>query len=573
MSAALATLTPSLSVAEGRAALAAGDPLGAAQIFAGLAQAEPADPESRYWLYSALAAAGQPGAANAALDDARNLHSIACLRGMGVDMERIKDDRAFCAQTGMQLYAADMMGPASFCLGRALDFEAADAQVMLSYGLSLQHQGRMDEAIEVFRAIAGAFRNPALHQFLVFALFYDRDRNQAVYDEPRRWADLYAAPLHPRHLDFGNPRTLNRRLRVGYFAPSFTRSQAAQFMMPVLDSHDPDAVEVFLYCADASKEDGLPAYCKVRSVGAESDVGMVARMRLDRLDILVDLWGHNSGSRLTAFARRPAPIQISWINFNQTTGLACMDYVLHGDCMEMPGAEAFFTEKIWRLGEVMSPFRPMPNRPDPVPTPALKNGYVTFGAFINPAKLTEITIAAWSLILRDRPADKLVLKYGYFVDPVLQRATRARFAAYGAQPEQIEFRGKSSGEDYMRAFQEIDLALDPSPCPGGTGSCDALSNGVPVLTQQGQDFYARIGPLVVAPCGLPELIADDWDDYVARAHALTADFAALDALRAKVRPGYDACAYRDEVGFTRKLEGVYREMFARWMAENGEQAA
>ena len=133
---------------------------------------------------------------------------------------------------------------------------------MLSYGLSLQHQGRMDEAIEVFRAIAGAFRNPALHQFLVFALFYDRDRIQAVYDEARRWADLYAAPLHPRHLDFGNPRTLNRRLRVGYFAPSFTRSQAAQFMMPVLDSHDPDAVEVFLYCADASKEDGLPAYCR-----------------------------------------------------------------------------------------------------------------------------------------------------------------------------------------------------------------------------------------------------------------------------------------------------------------------
>ena len=379
---------------------------------------------------------------------------------------------------------------------------------------------------------------------------------------------LRGAPLTPAKPAFAKERTPNRRLRVGYVAPNFTRSQLAQFIVPVLEAHDPEAVEVFVYCVDPASEDALPRNCKIRSTGGVSDSEVVAQMRLDRIDILVDAWGHTAGSRLTVFARRPAPIQVSWLNFIQTTGLACMDYVLHADAMQVPGTAAYFTEQVCSLGEILSPSRPAANRPDLVPTPALKNGYVTFGAFINPAKLNEMTIAAWSLILRDRPADRLVLKYSYFADPVLQRVTRARFAAYGAQPEQLEFRGHSSGADYLREFQDIDLALDPSPCPGGTTSLDALAHGVPVLTQQGEDFYARIGPLMVTPCGLPELVADDWDDYIVRAHALTADFDALNALRAKTRAGYDASPYRDEAGFTRKLEGVYREMFAKWMAED-----
>jgi predicted O-linked N-acetylglucosamine transferase (SPINDLY family) len=165
-----------------------------------------------------------------------------------------------------------------------------------------------------------------------------------------------------------------------------------------------------------------------------SDPDVVARIRADKIDILVDVWGHTAGSRLPVFAYRPAPIQVAWINFVQTTGLACMDYILHADSMEIAGDEAYFTEEIWRVGPIMVPFRPASEQPDSVPTPALRNGYVTYGSFNNPAKLSEISVAAWALILRARPADRLILKYSYFQDPVLQRATRARFAAYGAQP-------------------------------------------------------------------------------------------------------------------------------------------
>jgi protein O-GlcNAc transferase len=565
MSAVVASLARPDAIAEGRAVLFGGDPHAAVRHFQAAAQIDPTDPESRYWLYSALAAAGEPEAARQALDEARTLHAVAEIRAAGADMARFQTDRAYCAQIGYQLYAAKLMGEASAALGRALDFENLDPQLLLSYGLSLQHQGRMDEAIDVFTAAADIFKTADVHAFLLYPLFHAPDRLRRVSEEARKWGELYAAPVTPAKVAFGNERTAKRRLRIGYVGPSFTRNQVAQFLLPVLEAHDPKAVEVFLYCADPTAEDELPAGCKVRAIGGVPDAEVVARIRADRIDILVDVWGHTAGSRLPVFGYRPAPIQVAWINFVQTTGLACMDYILHADSMDVPGTDQYFTEEIWRIGPIMAPSRPPAERPDVAPTPALKNGYVTYGSFNNPAKLSEITVAAWSLILCERPADRLVLKYAYYIDPVLQRVTRARFAAYGAQPEQIEFRGHSTGADYWREFQDIDLALDPSPCPGGTTTCDALANGVPVLTLRGEDFYARIGAAGVLPCGFEDLVAEGWDDYVRRAVSLTSDFVDLDVLRARIRPGFDASPYRDELGFTRNLEDAFRQMFARWL--------
>ncbi len=553
-------------IAEGRAALDAGDPEAAAGVFHRASQADAGDHESRYWLYSALAAAGEADLVRQTLDDARTLHATSVIRSIGADMERFRTDRAYCAELGRQLYGSKLMGPASLAFGRALDFDNLDANLLLSYGLALQHQGRMDEAIAVFTAAADAFQSPQVHEFLIYALFHDPDRLNRVSQEARRWGELYATPVTPAKPTFANERTAKRRLRIGYVGPSFTRNQLAQFLAPVLEAHDPEAVEVFLYCADAVGET-TPAACKLRSIGQLSDAEVAAKIKADRIDVLIDVWGHTAGSRLPVFAYRPAPVQVAWMNFVQTTGLTCMDYILHADSMAVAGTEQYFTEEIWRIGPIVAPSRAPVGRPDPVPTPALKNGYVTFGSFNNPSKLSEITIAAWSLILRARPENRLVLKYDQFVDPVLQRATQARFAVYGAQPEQLEFRGRSNGADYLREFQDIDLALDPSPCPGGTTTCDALANGVPVLTQWGEDFYSRIGVPVVQPCGLDELIADGWDDYVAKALDLTEDHQALNALRAKVRPGFDASPYHDEVGFTRNLEGVFRQMFERWLAK------
>lgn len=555
------------TLAQGRTALDRGDAGEAIELLYAVTQDQPADFESRYWLYSALVAGGHAAIASQTLADARDLHAVSVLRSLGADMEKFRTDRDYCGALGSRLYAADLMGPASLALGRAIDFNHLESSLLLSYGLSLQHQGRMEEAISVFTLAAETFPTPSVHGFLIYPLFHAPDRLKRVSGEARKWAAMHASPKTPKSPLKPNDPTGERSLRVGYVGPSVSRNQVAQFLMPVIEAHDPAAVEVFIYCADPGSEVGVPTHCTVRGIGALSDSAAADLIHSDGIDILIDVWGHTAGSRLAVFGHRPAPVQVAWINFVQTTGLDAIDYVLHADSMAVEGTAQYFAEEVWPIGPIVTPCRLSPDRQPLAATPALANGFVTFGSFNNPAKISEQTVEAWARILKARPGDRLVLKYRYYADPVLQRVTQARFAGYGVKPEQLEFRGHTTGADYWREFADIDLALDPSPCPGGTTSCDALAAGVPVLTQWGDDFFSRIGVPVVQPCGLDELIAQDWDDYVARALSLTENSAALDALRRKTRAGFEASPYRDEIGFTRRLEGVFREMLARRVAE------
>ena len=552
-------------LAQGLAAFQAGDFAAAIGHLQTRVMQAPDDYEARYWLASAAAAAGATDEAAGILSDARAVHAQAVLVAGGVDIIRLRTDRAYAFQIGNNCYAQKYMAAACECFGRALDFDNLDPTLMLSYGLSLQHQGRVQEAVDVFTAASEAFSIPSVHQFLLYPLFCVEDRMARVSAASRRWGELYAPPPDAPPPPFANARSADRRLRIGYVGPSFTRNQVAPSTVPVFEAHDPKAVQVFLYTPDPSAEAPLPETCSIRKIGDLSDEDLADLIRRDRIDILVDVWGHTAGSRLRMFTLKPAPVQIGWINFMQSTGLTCMDYVMHADSMEVPGTEAYFTEEIWRTGEIMAPYRPGPDRHPPVPTPALKNGYITFGSFNNPVKLNDTTVAAWAAILKARPNDRLVLKYGLFVDPVLQRVTQARFAAHGARPDQLEFRGHTTGPDYTREFLDIDLALDPSPVPGGTTTVDAIANGTPVLVLKGDDFYARTPLPLLLPCGLGELVAESWDDYVEKALALTADVTALDALRARIRPAFDNSPYRDEVGFTRRLEADYHRMFQLWL--------
>jgi predicted O-linked N-acetylglucosamine transferase (SPINDLY family) len=434
---------------------------------------------------------------------------------------------------------------------------------MISWGLSLQHQGRIEEAVIAFTAAAQAHPGPKVHEFLLYALFFAEDGVRRHAAEVRRWAELHAPPV-PAGPPFANPPADGRRLRVGYVAPGFMNTQVRQFVMPVLEGHDRSAFDIFLFPNDAGPDAGI-AGVTVRGLGALSDQDAAEQIRRDGVDVLVDLWGHTAGGRLGVFALKPAPVQCAWVNYVQSTGLAAMDYVLHAEALDAPGTAELFTEEIWPIGPVTAPFRPSA-RAEPTPTPALSRGYVAFASFNHPARLNDQTVAAWARILNGRAGSRLILKYDYYVDAVLQNATCARFAAHGVDPSRIEFRGRTSGADYLREFGDIDLALDPSPAPGGTTSSEAVANGVPVLTLRGPDFYSRIGVLRLEPLGLHELIAEDWDDYVARALALTADVQALQAIRQRVVDSYEGSAIRDEAGFTRRLEAAFAAMFARWEA-------
>ena len=526
----------------------------------------PGSPEIRYWLYSALTQLGMQDEADQAFRQAIALHAMHTMQESGVEMERYLNDAEYAEMVGNSYYSIRCPAIASTAFERAVQLGGPTVDRVKFYALALHHQGRSEEAAVVFRGAAEASGSSVFNQFLLFTLFFTKGGVKGYSEEARRWAATYA-PAHPDVLTIPTDPA-GRKLKIGYVAPSFSRSQIAQFIGPVLAAHNPDAVEVILYTQSLENEDPLPC-SRIVEIGEMSDDDAVDLIRADQLDILVDVWGHTAGSRMHIFAHRAAPVQVAWINFVQTTGLTSMDYVLHSDSMDAPGTDALFTETIWRMGEITIPYRPADNRPPPSPTPALANGYVTFGSFNNPSKLSAETIAAWSAIVRGRPESRLLLKYGVFADPVVKRMVQAKFAAHGVDPARIVFEGHSKGQDYLESFSRMDLALDPSPCPGGTTTCDALANGVPVLTLAGDNFYSRIGIQGVAVAGLPDLVAENWDDYVAKALAVTADLDTLTALRDRVLPGFEASAMRDEIGFTRRLEGVFRQMAERKFASQG----
>ena len=551
-------------LAAGREALLQGRPSAAAPAFARAVEREPANYEARYWLASALMLLGDPDGADQTLNDARTLHALAASQTMGADLSRLKTDPDYANTVAVQLYGQGCVAMASVLWGLAIAAGRQEPQMWANYALALQHQGRVEEAASLYRATAKDFSSPVLHQFLVYAELFCEDGERRHAAEARAWADLHARVPPPA--PHANAALGARRLRVGYVAPSFAGSQLRQFITPILENHDPAAVEVVLYPNEASTEAGWPSWIKIHPIGQMSDADAAALIRRDGIDVLNDCWGHTAGSRLGVFARKPAPVQAAWINFFQTTGLPQMDYVLHARSGAAPDFDGLFTEKPWPLGPVFTPFRPAKGRLPPAATPALATGSVTFGSFNHPAKLSPAAMSAWAEVLRSKPDAQLLLKYRYFVDPVLQRVTQAQFAARGVAPERLAFAGHSSGEDYFKAFQTVDLMLDSWPAPGSTTTLEALSNGVPVLAMVGKSpgvggFYART---ILEAVGLADLATTSPEAFVARAIELTEDPGRLDLLRARIRPGFDASAICDEIGFTRELERAYGAMFECW---------
>lgn len=530
----------------------------------------PTDLEARYWLASALLGAGRLTEHRSALTDARTFHALLLLEHNGVDIRRLEQDKIYALETGNRFYSANVMSAATLAYSFGIDLDDPRPGALIQYGLSLQHQGRVQEALDVFQLCSEISDDPNTTQFLLFPTFHAPNRDERVKRQTSDWARRAARNLNANPLPLRNSRRTDRKLRVGYVAPAISGIQLAQFFRPVLENHDPDNFEIFVYVQRIDPDRDLEHIGTMVDCSQKNILQIADKINSDRIDVLVDLWGHTSGNIIESFLFKPSPIQCSWINFVFTTGLSQIDFVLQPDGFVSESDKTFYVEGIWEIGPITAPFRPIPDRPAVASTPALKTGYVTYGCFNNPIKLSDETVAAWSAILAVRPQDRLVLKYRYFEDPALRRATQARFAAFGVDPGQIEFRGHSAGPQYLMEFQDIDLALDPSPCPGGTTSLDAISNGVPVLTLRGSDFYARIGVYAVLPCGLPELVAESWPDYVVRALELTSDFHALDSLRQRVRPGFEASPYRDEVGFTRRLEGEYRRMFEQWARSSPE---
>ena len=274
--------------------------------------------------------------------------------------------------------------------------------------------------------------------------------------------------------------------------------------------------------------------------------------------------GHTGDHRLQLFARRPAPIQVTWIGYVGTTGLAAMDYLIADRFHVPPGAEVHYREKVLRMPDGYVCFEPPAEAPEVGPLPALERGQVTFGSFNNVSKLSNEVIALWAKIIQRVPGSRLIL-----LSPALNgRTARQRvgdaFVAAGGESEQLQLRGTMLRPELLAAYNTIDVALDPFPYSGGVTTCEALWMGVPVVTCPGETFASRHSLSHLSVVGLTETVAEDTRDYVERAVRLAEDLPHLAALRAGLRDQMARSPLCDGERFARHLTTLLRDAWRQW---------
>jgi predicted O-linked N-acetylglucosamine transferase (SPINDLY family) len=427
-------------------------------------------------------------------------------------------------------------------------------------GVVLNTQGRHAEAEDAFRqALALRPGYASGHSNLLFALNYRDDLPaDAIFAEYRRWNARHAKSVTPLPPDWA-PR--GPRLRIGYVSPDFRQHAVALFAEPLLAAHDRTRVELFCYAEVAAEDSVTQRFRSIaehwRSTVGMTDDAVAAMIRADGIDVLIDLAGHTGGSRLLAFARRPAPVQIEYIlGHGYTSGLDAMDAFLADDALAPPGAGALFSERLIRLPRAPIAYQPPDGMPPVGPLPALANGHITFGYFGRPERLGPRVIAAWASILTLVRGSVLTLNSAPFQEVAFRELFAARFAAHGIAPERLSMIFTTPQQRTWEAYNTIDIALDPFPHNAGTTTIEALWQGVPVITQADRPGVGRFGASILRAVGLDGLVTASDADYAALTVRMASDLSLLSATRATLRQRVSESPLCDAPGLAAAVEAA-----------------
>lgn len=459
------------------------------------------------------------------------------------------------------------------CYERALAIKPDHVEALNNLAGVQKDQGLLDEAIESYRrAISLNPQDARLHSNLVYTLhFHPGFDTQALHTEHRRWNQQHAAPLKSLVRPHVNDSSPARKLRIGYVSPDLREHPVGRFLLPLLAAHDRRSFEVFCY-ADVHDPDAVTERLRGHVAGWRSTVGLsdeqVAQtIREDRVDILVDLAMHMANNRLPLFARRPAPVQVTYLAYCSTTGMDTIDYRLTDPFLDPLGAEdGCYSERSMRLPETYWCYQPGVPTPEVSFLPALAAGRVTFGCMNNFCKVTPEVLATWARLLRAVPRSTLVL---HAHEGSHRERVRVQLARDGVAAEQLRFVGYMPLVKYFEWYQSIDIGLDPFPYPGGTTTCDALWMGVPVVTLAGQSAFSRSGLSLLSNLGLPELVARSPEQYIQIAAGLARALPRLVELRATLRQRMSGSPLMDPARFTRNVESAYRSMWQHWCQNQG----
>ncbi|OGU10243.1 MAG: hypothetical protein A2075_21575 [Geobacteraceae bacterium GWC2_58_44] len=439
---------------------------------------------------------------------------------------------------------------------------------------TLKSQGRHQEAVAQYRE---ALRlKPDYHEArssLLFALCYPAGlAEEELAAEHRSFGALHRFPAPPHQ----NDRGCDRLLRIGYVSADFRAHAVVRFIEPVLRHHDRSRFQVFCYSnvavPDARSASLRQLADRFVNIAGVPDQAAFEMIRRDRIDILVDLSGHTAGNRLPLFARKPAPVQVTWLGYPHGTGLEAIDYRITDAVTDPPGcSERLYAEKLVRLPGSFSCFAPPEEAPEVGELPLLSSGVITFGSFNNPAKITGETVSLWAGVLQGAPGSRMLVKGYALADPGSRGRLAALFAAHGVAPERLELLGNTASyREHLGLYRRVDIALDTFPYHGTTTTCEALWMGVPVVTLLGAGHRSRVGASLLGSVGLQRLVAQQAEGYRDAALELARDAARLAKLRRTLRQTMAASPLTDGRGFTGKLESAFREIWRNWAAGSRE---
>lgn len=474
---------------------------------------------------------------------------------------------------GNMLLQSGQQGKALELLDRVLEISPADENALGNKAKALLDLGLQDAALAVLEQnVALHPDNARLFSTLLFNLNYLPGLEYSeVCARHHEFGSRFETPLKAGWRVHTNNPNPDRPLRVGFVSADL-RSHPVGFFLEGILAHFSANLQLYAYDNHGGAGDSMtdrlrPLFVEWRNISNLTDENAAEKIRADCIDILIDLSGHTEGNRLLVFARKPAPVQVTYLGYFVTTGLSAMDYFLVNRWQIPVNEHPPYTETIVRLPDFHLCFTPPRLDLATGPLPADSNGYVTFGNFNALAKMNGAVISCWANILRAAPSSRLFLKTKQLDNPDVVEKVRARFSNLGIEQERLVLEGQSPYDAYFARYQNVDIALDPFPYPGTTITLQALWMGVPVLTLSGDRHMSRNGAGIMQSLQMQDWIATDQDDYIARAVAFSNDLSALATLRTNLRSNLLASPICNPASLAGNIEDAFRNMWRAWCAK------
>jgi protein O-GlcNAc transferase len=472
---------------------------------------------------------------------------------------------------GVALMHLGRLDEAEASCRRALEIKPDFAEAHSNLGGILHDLGRLDEAEAIYRRTLQIQPDYAdANSNLLFCLSQNATIDaQTLFSEHCRFGEQFEAPFLANYPPFTNLPNPERALQIGFVSGDLRNHAVASFIEPILQ-HLSGFTQLSLHAYSNHVMDDLTTqrlqeyFAHWHPIAGLPDATLAEKIRADHIDILIDLSGHSAKNRLLTFARKPAPVQASWMGYPGTTGLSAMDYYFSDRYFLPPGQfDSQFTEKIVYL-PASAPFLPSKDAPAVNILPALNNGFLTFGSFNRLSKLSREVIALWSQLLRALPNSRMVL--GGMPEAGKYEILIEWFAQEGIARERLDFHPRSNMERYLMLHQQVDICLDTFPYNGGTTTLHGLWMGTPTLTLAGSTTAGRTGASILGHVELDAFVSNDPADFVQKGLFWAGNLATLSDVRTGLRERFAKSAAGQPALITAGLEHALRIMWQRWCA-------